>query len=271
MLSALNQSLTAGEVFRRYRDAKRRLLIIEYDGALLPYDLNPEMTMPGSGIKNSLDDLCSDPRNVVILLSGRDMQHLDKFWASSQLILVAENGAYYRVPTGTWQSLFRADNYWIDRIANALCSLSLQYEGSFVERKNHSVVWHHRAMKEPLADAEIRRIVAAVNALNHHGQFMVRHNEFALELSTAGIDAGSFIARWIGGQFFDYTLALGTSRIEQTVFELFSKEACTVRVGAMTSSKANFHLFSQQDVVPFLEQLRSFGPQPKLKSRLPAT
>lgn len=266
MLSALNQSFTLPEIFARYRDATRRLIIIEYDGALLPYDLHPGLTQPTAEVQNILKDLSADPRNLVMLLSGRDMEHLDKHWRSSQLILVAENGAYYRVPGGTWQSLFAADNYWIERVANALESLSFLYKDTFVERKEHSVVWHHRAMKAPMADAEIRQILSAVNALNNQGHFTVRHDEFALELSTAGIDPGSFIARWIGGQYFDFTMAIGTSRIEQSVFGLFSREACSVRVGPAVATRANFQLPSQDEVVPFLGQLSSLVPSTSFRT-----
>jgi trehalose 6-phosphate synthase/phosphatase len=259
MLLALSQNINSSDVFAKYAEARRRLLIFEYDGVVVPYDLYPGLTKPGVDVLAPIKALSNDPRNVVMLLSGRDMEHLDMHWSTMQLILVAENGAYYRVPGGSWQSLFSADNQWIDRISNALNSLSFQFPESFVERKNHSVVWHHRAMKEPIADAELRQILTAITALNRQDQFNVRYDEFSLELSTAGIDAGSFVARWIGGQSFNFILTVGTSRLEEPIFGLFSKEACSVRVGSFQNSRANFHLSSQADVTPFLSQLASFS------------
>jgi trehalose 6-phosphate synthase/phosphatase len=185
------------------------------------------------------------------------MEHLDKHWFDSPVILVAENGAYYRVPSGSWQSLFKATNDWMDRISNAINSLSFQFAGSFVERKNHSIVWHYRNVKEPIAPGELTQILAAIRALNNSQQFTIRHNEFAIELSTNGIDAGSFIARWIGGQSFDFILALGTVISETSVFPLLTDQAVTVRVGQSIDSRANYQVSKREDAILFIKELFS--------------
>jgi trehalose 6-phosphate synthase/phosphatase len=255
MLLALNQNSNPAQVTDQYLKTRRRLFVLEYDGVVVPYELHPDITEPAESIKSALKKLAKDPRNTVMLMTGRDMYHLDKYWSDLPLILVAENGAFYRVPGGTWQSLFSATNDWMDRIANAMNSLSFQFTGSFIERKNHSLVWHHRTTVEPIYESELKQILAAVSALNHSELFMVRHSEFALELSTAGINPGTFMARWIGGQVFDFIMAMGTIRIDEDVFPLLTGDAFTVRVGEMTSSRANFHIASQLDVIPFLKNL----------------
>jgi trehalose 6-phosphate synthase/phosphatase len=252
MLTPLNRDNHSPEVRKKYTTAKRRLIVLEYDGVLVPYELHYDLTTPPNDLKVLINQLSADPRNVIMLMSGRDTEHLDKFWAESSLLVAAENGAFYRVPGGSWQSLFKADNYWIDRVANAMTSLAIQYAGSFVERKTHSLVWHFRTVKHPIVAAELNQIMSAIRALNHAGQFAIVKSEFSLELRTAGIDAGSFVARWLGGQHFDFIMAIGTERLDEQLFGLLTRDAATIRVGPTDSLRANFQLRSQEEVIPFL-------------------
>lgn len=257
MLLALNQNSSPREVSEKYMKTRRRLLVLEYDGVAVPYELHPGLTVPAEELKLTLKKLSRDPKNTIMLITGRDVDHLNKYWKDLQIILVAENGAFYKVPGGAWQSLFSTSSDWTNRVSNAMRSLAFQFPGSFIEEKNHSLVWHHRATREPVYESELRQILAAVNALNQSELFTVRYNEFALELSTTGIDPGTFLARWIGGQSFDYILAMGTIRLEESVFQLLTTDACTVRVGAMATSRANFHIEDQSGVVQFLMGLPS--------------
>jgi len=255
MLSGLDQHFNPNDVREKYANSRKRLIVLEYDGVLVPYENHPDLTVPPVSLRSLLTKVAGDSRNTLMMVSGRDQQHLDKYWSDMLAILVAENGAYYRVPNGLWQSLFNSSNAWINRVENALNSLTFEYNGSFVERKKHSVVWHHRCAEPKITDAEMQGVLSAIRSLNHAGHFEVRSNEFSLELATNGIDPGSFLARWIGSQQFDFIMGIGTAQLDDFVFPLLTKHAISVRVGRFTQTRAKFHLAAQTDVESFLREL----------------
>ncbi|KAF9962765.1 hypothetical protein BGZ65_008050 [Modicella reniformis] len=100
-------------VLPQFQTAKRRLLLLDYDGTLLPYEWPSTVRSKG---KTSSEDmlkvvgqLASDPRNVVYIMSGRTRDSLDNMFE------------YYKERT----------------------------PGSEIEEKTIPIVWHYRQADNP--------------------------------------------------------------------------------------------------------------------------
>ncbi|XP_072147440.1 LOW QUALITY PROTEIN: probable alpha,alpha-trehalose-phosphate synthase [UDP-forming] 8 [Setaria viridis] len=65
------QALTAEHVRPSYRDAACRLILLDYDGTMVPEQQDERKGAPDAGIVRLLNELCADPKNVVFLVSGR--------------------------------------------------------------------------------------------------------------------------------------------------------------------------------------------------------
>jgi trehalose 6-phosphate synthase/phosphatase len=173
---------------------------LDYDGTLVPFDLHHEHTKPDSSIKEILYQLGTDPKNHVILISGRDKDHLEAHWWSIPITLVAEHGGYYRKHGEAWREVFSFSTDWIPKTLPALNALAFQYEGTFVEQKNYSIAWHYRAIKDKITETNKRQILAAIRSLPEKEHFGIYDGEFTIELRTFGVDKGSFISHWSGNK-----------------------------------------------------------------------
>jgi trehalose 6-phosphate synthase/phosphatase len=99
--------LDRSAMLRKYRAAKKRLFMFDYDGTLTPIVREPSAAIPSERVITSLKALAADPQNAVWIISGRDqeflMQHLGHI---QQLGFSAEHGSFMRNPGSTeWENL----------------------------------------------------------------------------------------------------------------------------------------------------------------------
>lgn len=57
--------------FTRLRDARQRLLLLDYDGTLAPFHVEPSAARPYPGIREQLDEIMRDEATGVVIISGR--------------------------------------------------------------------------------------------------------------------------------------------------------------------------------------------------------
>ncbi|HWA32556.1 MAG TPA: trehalose-phosphatase [Cyclobacteriaceae bacterium] len=238
-----------------YNTANSRLILLDYDGTLVPFELHPDLTTPQPGLLRLMAALANDRKNHVVIVSGRDRRHLEKTWRSQGVVLAAEHGAFYLNPGGAWRSMFSVSGDWTKAALPALKALSFQYEGSILEVKEYSLAWHYRAIEDKVTEADRRQILAALRALPCHKHFIIYDSDCTIELRTPGIDKGAFVAKWIGIRHYDFVLAIGDGKTDEDLFKIFGDKSYTVKVGKSEHSAANFYIDRQSEVVPFLEKI----------------
>lgn len=111
-LSTFDQSfatpaLDRAKLLSQYRQAKKRLLMFDYDGTLTPIVKDPGAAIPSDRVIRTLKTLAADPANSVWIISGRDQKFLEEWMGHiSELGLSAEHGAFMRQPRSTeWEDL----------------------------------------------------------------------------------------------------------------------------------------------------------------------
>lgn len=251
----MTKSIEPARIVSDYQKSKSRLILLDYDGTLVPSDFRYDHAKPDSRIKELLGQLASDPKNDIILISGRDKEHLDAQWQNVPITLVAEHGGYYRNPSEAWQNVFSFRTDWVPKILSALNALSFQYEGTFVELKNYSVAWHYGAIKDKITADDKRQILAAIRSLPERKYFDIYDGEFTIELRTIGVDKGSFISHWASHKSYDFIMALGDGLTDEDMFKILGKDAYSIKIGRSNNSSANYHLKDQTEVAPFLQMI----------------
>ncbi|KAK4221456.1 putative glycosyltransferase [Podospora fimiseda] len=144
--------LDRSEMLRKYRAAKKRLFMFDYDGTLTPIVREPSAAVPSERVINSLKALASDPQNAVWIISGRDQEFLTQHLGHiTQLGFSAEHGSFMRHPGETeWENLVeKFDMSWQEEVHRVFQEYTDKVPGSFVERKRCALTWHYR-----LADPE---------------------------------------------------------------------------------------------------------------------
>lgn len=243
------------KVIKDYRDAKARLILLDYDGTLVPFDMHPDLTRPSVSARSLLQKMAADSSNSIVLISGRDRENLEKYWGDLAIVLAAEHGAFFKHPQDPWENLFPYVNTsWLSKAESCLRALSFHYDGSFIESKLFSVAWHYRSIAQRV-EQDKRQILAAIRALPFQQDFTILDSEHTLELRALGVNKGSAIARWVSHQQYDFVMAIGDSQTDEDIFKLFDQNEYTIKVGNPSETHANFYLKSQEQVLPFLHHL----------------
>lgn len=252
--------LNKAALFEAYMRSKRRIIFLDYDGTLAPFQLKPELALPTDDIKNLLYRLSEDNSNQVVIISGREQKRLEEWLGTIPLTLVAEHGAFHKKPSQQWKSYFPLQHEWKNRMLPPMKALETQFDGTKVEEKQFSLTWHYRNIKTPLSTKELNQILAALRALPNKIEFLIYEESYAIELRTLGIDKGRFAGlHAMNDGPYNFMLAIGDGRTDEDLFKVIGSESFSIKVGESNNSYAQYYLENQEDVIPFLSDLLSFS------------
>ena len=248
-------------LFDRFRDAEKRLILLDYDGTLVPYFDNPGLAVPDKKTIDLLCQLTSNPQNTVVVISGRDRHTLETWFSQVPVGLVAEHGAYYRPSgTGEWTSGDFDSESWMPAAKKVFSSLTEEFEGTFTEVKTHSLTWHYRKAKLGDELAVVQRACRLLTICNADGQFNVICGKKVIEAKSVLFDKGKFAAEYVASQQFDIVLAIGDDTADEDMFRRLTAPNCyTMRVG-LAGTSAMYNLIGIGNVHSFLDQLTYIRP-----------
>jgi trehalose 6-phosphate synthase/phosphatase len=125
--------LDKAALLRKYRSAKKRLFMFDYDGTLTPIVRDPAAAIPTERLIRTLRALASDHRNSVWIISGRDQEFLQGHLGNiSELGFSAEHGSFMRHPGSTeWENLAETfDMGWQQEVVEVFTKYTEKTPGS---------------------------------------------------------------------------------------------------------------------------------------------
>ena len=128
----------------QYAQANKRLFLLDYDGTLVPFHKNHKKALPPPTVINLLKELNQDPKNKVIIISGRPPEFLDQIFKDLNLTMIAEHGHFEKEPQKEWIEKNASSSSWMNHIYPILQQFTDNTPGTFIEQKRNSLVWHFR-------------------------------------------------------------------------------------------------------------------------------
>jgi len=239
-----------------YLTATNRLILLDYDGTLVPFHREPDKAVPGAQVHEILSRLCADPRNQVAIVSGRSKEFLERWFGDLSLHLIAEHGASFRTDKATpWTDLWTDDRNWKAPFMRLLRRATRRCAGSMVEEKGTCLVWHYRnadPMHGMRVAQELREDIDSL-LLSNEGFHRVDGNHI-VEIRPSGFDKGSAVQRIVGELNQDFILAIGDDRTDEDLFSVVPRTGYAVKVGK-GNTLARYHLRDPGDVQQLLEAL----------------
>ncbi len=252
------------EMHSDYENAGKRLLLLDYDGTLVPLAGKPEQAKPDSEIYDLLSMLTKNPKNTVVVISGRDCNTLSEWLGGTGVNMVAEHGTWIR-ETGKpeWQ-LTSGDltAEWKENIYPLLEMFSVRTPGSFIEEKSYALVWHYRKAEPELGNLRSKELADALHDMVSGTGLQVLRGRKVVEVKPAGVNKGKATLQWLEKyDDWDFILAAGDDWTDEDIFSVLPDWAWSIKVGFGPFTRARFVLDSTNKARRVLQSLGNIGTQ----------
>jgi trehalose 6-phosphate synthase/phosphatase len=237
-----------------FKCANRRLLLLDYDGTLVPLAKRPALARPGDGILRLLARLTEGDGNTVVLVSGRDKETLSSWFGSLPIHLVAEHGMWRKAPGSEWQLTTAVSTDWKARLLPILQRYADRLPGSFLEIKDFSVAWHYRTADPEQSQDLVGEVSDHLTSFTANVDVQVLHGSKVLEIKTAGSNKGAAARQWLANAEYDFVLSIGDDWTDEDVFAALPSSAFTIKIG-LTSTRARFTMHDTREAILLLNML----------------
>ncbi|GAB4243461.1 MAG: hypothetical protein Tsb0034_21310 [Ekhidna sp.] len=245
-------------LIKKYRSAKSRIVFLDYDGTLVGFHPNPEDSKPDKELITILKKLSDDPKNHVVVISGRDKDTLGKWLAGIKLDLITEHGVWYKKYKGDWEQFVEIDNTWQDEFLNVLEMYVDRTPGSFVEKKDYSLVWHYRKVETGLGEMRTRELTSHLKYISSEKDIQIMEGHKIVEVKNSMVNKGFAASGWLKDKEYDFIMACGDDRTDEDTFKAMPKDSFTIKVGT-SSSSANYRVKDDHDIRDILKMMISQG------------
>lgn len=245
---------TGKGIKEQYDLAHTRMLFLDYDGTLTGFQPEPQMAKPDKTLIQMLLNLTSDDKNRVVIISGRDKETLDSWLGHLPLDIIAEHGVWLKERGTRWQTIAKLKSSWKSEFRPVLDAYVNRTPGSFIEEKDHSLVWHFRKVETGLGELRSRELTSHLKYLSTGKNLQVLEGDMVVEVKNADVNKGSAAQKWLDTFDHEFTLALGDDWTDEDTFKAMPSDAVTIKVGN-SSSVAKFNVPSFKEARAFLKTL----------------
>jgi trehalose 6-phosphate synthase/phosphatase len=238
----------------RYYYGSKRLIFLDYDGTLVPFQKQVNAAIPDTELLNLLERLCDDTHNRIVITSGRDYKTLGAWLGHLPVDLIAEHGAWYRDHGKNWRSRNDLNNDWRGEIYHVMDIYSKRTPGAFIEEKSYSLAWHFRRVEEGLGALRAQELMADIKHFVSDRGLQMLLGDKVIEIKSMAINKGKAAKRWVEKDDYDFVMAIGDDLTDEDTFKAMPDEAITIKVGNSVSV-ASYYLNSHMEVREFLRKL----------------
>ena len=226
---------------------------------MVPFAPRPQDAVPDEQLLEELRALSADPRNTVVIISGRDRTTLESWLGGVGAALVAEHGAVMRRPAGSgWRSLGNPVEASSKVDVRPLLETYVdRTPGAMLEEKANSLAWHYRRADRDLGELRARQLTVTLNALIASTSLLVMQGNKVVEVKESGIGKGRAAGTWLTRDPpSDFVFATGDDLTDEEMFEVMPEDAWTILVGPQRQSHAKYSLHGPSEM---RELLRALG------------
>ncbi len=222
---------------RRIAEAKRLVLLLDYDGTLVSFVGLPELAAPGVPLRELLLKLQNLRDTDVHVVSGRKHEQLDRWLADLPIGLHAEHGLWTRSEKGQpWVAARDVPLDWKDQVRPIMAQFTRLVPGSFIEEKTASLAWHYR-----MAEAEFGALQANELCLHLAQAFAnvpveTMPGDKVVEVRPHGISKALVVPPLVEKAGPDaLVVAIGDDRTDEDMFGALPQNSIAIHVGPKPS------------------------------------
>lgn len=245
------------DIIDRYNKSEKRLLLLDYDGTLVPFSSIPINAVPSDELLGILNKLDNTKDTRVIIISGRTSEDLDKLFSKLPITLIAEHGAMIKSVNG-WHNAIDESFIWKKSVIPVLDEITKACSGSYIEDKRFSLNWDYRSSNP---ESGSLKSVEIINKLEDDGllqryDLKIHVGSKNIEVLPKKIGKGHTVLDIISRDRYDFILSVGDETTDEEMFEVLkdNPDAYTIRVGG-EQTFAKYRLKEVTEVVLLLKTL----------------
>ncbi len=224
-----------------FGESLKRLILLDYDGTLTPFDPDPVNAFPDTEVLSLMNGLVQNPKNEVIIISGRDKDTLQDWFKNIPIGLVAEHGVWIKEKTGKWELIEPLANLWKNEVLPILENIMDRTPGSFIEEKDYSLAWHYRKSDSELANIRMIKAKEALSQVTKDLGLGIFEGNKVLEVKNERVNKGLAALKWISLDKFDFIMAAGDDWTDEDIFKVLPDQAYSIKIG-LAPSKAKYNV-----------------------------
>ena len=242
-------------------------LFLDFDGTLVALADTPEAIEIPPALVALLGDLHDLLGGAVAVVSGRQIDSIDRYLAPLRLPAAGEHGVQRRDAEGEMREQRPPDLAGVLAAANDVAG---DHPGLLVERKHAAIALHYRLA--PDLEAVCREAMA--RAIDGQPQFELLHGKFVFEVKPAGVNKGTAINAFLDEAPFQGRMPVfaGDDTTDETGFAVVQpRGGVAIKVGS-GPSLALHRLESPRAVYEWLVEARDLlaaGPTQRDESPKP--
>lgn len=239
---------------KEYKKSDNCLFLLDYDGSLVEFNKNPKNVKPDKELTDLLKKLKQNPKNEVVIISGRDKETLEEWLGKLTDGLSGEHGIWIK-DNGEWNTSEKLSTEWKKDIRPILELFVDRTPGSFIEEKNYSLAWHYRKADPALAAVRVGEIKDALSHITVNLEVGVLEGNKVIEIKYSAINKGRAALNWLTKKKWDLIIAIGDDWTDEDIFEVLPPNSYTIKIGHGVS-KAKYRLPTVNSAREFLKKLQ---------------
>jgi trehalose 6-phosphate synthase/phosphatase len=249
-------------LFQQYRAARRRSILLDYDGTLVPFSKEPKLAQPDAELMELLSTLGNDPANDTVIISGRSRRDLESWFGHLPISLVAEHGVWLRNRNSDWRMLKTITTEWKERVRPILQLYVDRLPGAFLEDKEYSFAWHFRQADPEQASQRAKELLDDLSDFTRNIDVQVLEGNKVIEIRNTGVNKGTAAKEFLTASPAEFILGIGDDWTDEDLFSALPASAFSVRVG-MANTSARYYLTNHTAVRRLLREMTQ--PQAELQ------
>jgi trehalose 6-phosphate synthase/phosphatase len=246
---------TLAELAVELARAPALVLLLDYDGTLVPFFDGPEHAVPDPPLLALLARLAGRPATAVHVVSGRAPATLERWLGALPVWLHAEHGYWSRPPGGSWQGLEGPDLGWRARARPILDDFVARTAGASIEEKPTSLAWHYRRVEPEFGRYQVDELRRTLRERLCDEPVELLDGELVLELRPRGVDKGRVVAPAVASVPAGAAIvAVGDDRTDEDLFTALPPHAVAIHVGGR-ESVAQLRVHDWRDARALLERI----------------
>ncbi|HNW33839.1 MAG TPA: trehalose-phosphatase, partial [Candidatus Ozemobacteraceae bacterium] len=216
-------------------------ILLDYDGTLVPFSDDPELSVPDEELLQLLMKLSQRPETCVHIVSGREHRQLEEWLGHLPLCLHAEHGLWTKPsPANEWKSRTAIDESTKNLLRPLFKRFTRNTPGSRLEEKAAGFCWHYRSAEPDFGLEQAQRLAEAIDHLLTSNDLKSRQEilrgALVIETRPAGLNKGLVLKDLISNNIGSCRmLVMGDDRTDEDMFMALPPDGTAVHIGPSKS------------------------------------